>query len=152
MTTPDTTSPLREYVTINDNLRIPAAEIRFTAARGGGPGGQHVNKVNTRITLLFDVAASPSLTDDQRRIIMEKLAGRINQEGTLYIIAGEYRSQAGNKAAALTRFKDILRQALTPRVKRRKTRPSLGSKLKRLESKTRRGATKRLRRVTHDDS
>lgn len=152
MTMPETTSPLREYVTISDALRIPASEIRFTAARGGGPGGQHVNKVNTRITLLFDVAASRSLTDEQRRIIMEKLAGRINQEGTLSIIAGEYRSQAGNKAAALARLIDLLRRALTPRIKRRKTRPTLGSKLKRLEMKTRRGATKRLRRVTNDDS
>ena len=149
MTTPTIASPAGDYVTVTDGLRIPSSEIRFTAARGGGPGGQHVNKVSTRITLNFDVANSPSLSDSQRGIILEKLAGRINQEGELRIIAGEYRSQAGNKAAALARFTELLRQALTPRAKRHKTKPTLGSKLRRLESKARRASVKRLRGAGH---
>jgi len=145
MPTPESIQPARPFAVINGELRIPAAEIRFTASCAGGPGGQHVNKVSTKATLIFDVAGSQSLTDWQRQVIMEKLGGRINQAGELRIAASEYRSLAANKAAAMTRFIELLRRALVPEVKRKKTRPSLGAKLRRLEAKKRRGAVKRQR-------
>ena len=145
MTTPGFESPLGERVHIRGNLNIPAAEIWYTADCGGGPGGQHVNKVSTRVTLHFNVAASPSLTDAQRKRLTEVLGTRISQDGELRIVAGEFRSQAANKAAAKLRFIDLLTRALTPRTPRRATKPTLGSKLRRLESKKKRSSLKRLR-------
>lgn len=145
MTTSESPSRPEDFVTVNPGLRIPASELRFTAARSGGPGGQHVNTTSTKVTLIFDLAASPSLTEDQRRTVFAKLAGRINQAGELRITASEFRSQAGNKAAAVLRFAELLRQALTPRAKRRRTKPTLASRLKRLEAKRLRGGLKRQR-------
>ncbi len=145
MSQPAPETPARPFAVINESLRIPAAEIRFTASRSGGPGGQHVNKVSTKATLSFNVAASPSLSEAQKALIGEKLGARIGQDGELRIDASEYRSLSANKAAAMTRFIELMRRALAPRVKRVKTRPSLGAKLRRLEAKKRRGAVKRLR-------
>ncbi|GAB6036546.1 alternative ribosome rescue aminoacyl-tRNA hydrolase ArfB [Fundidesulfovibrio butyratiphilus] len=132
-------------VFIEPGLRIPEDELTFTAARGGGPGGQHVNKVSTRVTLSFDVAGSPSLTDEQRRRIMERLASRVNQDGVLRVTSGEFRSQAMNKAQTRLRFAELLRGALVREKPRRKTKPTLGSKLRRLESKKRRSQVKSWR-------
>lgn len=132
---------------IEPGLRIPEEELTFTAARGGGPGGQHVNKVSTRVTLSFDVAASPSLTEEQRRRIMERLASRVNQEGMLRVTSGEFRSQAMNKAQTRLRFAELLRQALVREKPRRKTKPTLGSKLRRLEAKKRQSRLKSQRAV-----
>ena len=145
MTTPGIEAPPGERVHIRANLNIPAAELWFTADCGGGPGGQHVNKVSTRVTLHFDVERSPSLTGAQRQRLKEALGSRISQEGELRIVAGEFRSQAANKAAAKLRFVELLNRALTPRVPRRATKPTLGSKLRRLESKKKRSSLKRQR-------
>lgn len=150
MTTPGIEPPLGERVYIRPNLSIPAAELRFTADCGGGPGGQHVNKVSTRVTLHFDVAASPSLNEAQRQRLREALGTRISQEGELRIVAGEFRSQAANKAAAKMRFVELLNRALTPKALRRPTKPTLGSKLRRLEAKKKRSSLKRLRGGDHD--
>lgn len=150
MTTPGIEAPLGERVHIRGNLNIPASELRFTADCGGGPGGQHVNKVSTRVTLHFDVDGSPSLTDAQRLRLREALGSRISQEGELRIVAGEFRSQAANKASAKLRFVELLSRALTPRTPRRATKPTLGSKLRRLESKKKRSSLKRLRGAGHE--
>ncbi len=126
-------------------LVIPYDELRFTATTAGGPGGQHVNKVSTKVTLLFDVQASPSLTEAHKARLFAALAGRIGRDGVLRLVSQSTRSQSANKELAVERFAALVREALTPRPPRRKTRATLASKLRRLEGKKRRGAVKRDR-------
>lgn len=132
-------------IRIDDSLQIPEAEITFTASRGGGPGGQHVNKVASRVTLHFDVRGSESLREDQRRRIESRLANRINKEGTLQISSHASRSQAANKERLIERFAGMLADALRPRRKRKKTRPSRSAKERRLQEKRQRSEIKRQR-------
>ncbi len=141
MTAPMDTSLL----VILPGLAIPFDELRFTASPSSGPGGQHVNKVSTRVTLLFDVDGSPSLTEAQKARLRAALAGRIAKDGVLRLVSQTTRSQSANKELAVERFVALVREALTPRPPRRKTRASLASKLRRLETKSRRGAVKRQR-------
>ena len=141
-----------EYVVIKDNLRIPHSELSFSATRSGGPGGQHVNKVSTSVTLAFDVVGSPSLSDWQRARIMAELATRISREGVLQVTAQDTRSQSANKELAVARFAELMAGALKPRKPRRKTRPTLASRQRRLDAKRSRSALKKSRgRVGHDD-
>src|SRR5438128_4228229 len=99
---------------IMPGLTISETELTFTASRSGGPGGQNVNKVSSKVTLAFDVAASTALSEEQKRKIIEKLATRINKEGVLQIVSQRTRSQELNRTDAVTRFSDLLRRALTP--------------------------------------
>lgn len=138
-------------VTINDQLWIPRAELTYRATRSGGPGGQHVNTSSTRVELAWDVGASPSLTDEQRALLREKLANRINGEGVLLLAASDHRSQHQNKEAVTGRFAELVRQALVVPKKRKKTRPSRASKEARLAEKKHRSAIKRLRQSRPDD-
>ena len=128
-------------------LAIPEAELTFTASRSGGPGGQHVNKVASRVTLRFDVAGSPSLDDEQKQRIAARLATRITKDGELLLHASRHRSQAANRLDLVQRFAELLRAALTPRRKRRKTAPTRAARERRLEGKRRRSEQKRLRQV-----
>jgi len=132
-------------VRITRTLSIPEAEIALSFARAGGPGGQHVNTSSTKVELRFDVAASPSLTDEQRARLLERLASRLTNDGVLVLHASEHRSQTRNREAVVQRFADLLRDALRTRALRRATRPSRGAKEQRLENKKRRAETKRLR-------
>lgn len=134
-----------EPVRIDDSLLIPREELTFTTARSSGPGGQHVNKVETRVTLRFDVAASPSLDEEQRRRIREALATRINKAGVLLVSAQAHRSQLANRELAVERFAALLRDALAETPERRPTRPSRTARRRRLEIKRRRGRLKRER-------
>ena len=79
-------------VVVSDTLEIPDSELSFVTSRSSGPGGQNVNKVDTRVTLLFDVGASPSLTDEQRSRVLARLPGRINREGVLRVFSQRYRT------------------------------------------------------------
>jgi ribosome-associated protein len=137
-------------IRIDDNLQIPESEIVFTASRGGGPGGQHVNKVATRVTLRFDVRNSASLDDAQRRRIESRLANRINKEGVLQLSSHATRSQAANKERLLERFAELLAGALKPRRRRRRTSPSRAARERRLREKRQRAETKRRRRPVRD--
>lgn len=139
---------------INAELSIPLRELRFTFSRSSGPGGQHVNKVSTRVTLVFDVAHSPSLTDLQRERIARAVASRLTQDGVLRIDAGEARSQAANREIALERFTRLLAGALRVRKKRTKTKPTRASIERRLGEKSKRRERKRWRsgRSHHSDS
>lgn len=130
---------------ISNNLIIPSAELRFRSSRSGGPGGQNVNKLETRIELLFDVARSPSLTADQREFILKHLYSKIDTDGVLRIVSQESRSQWKNKQDAIDKFVLLLRGALKPRKKRIATKPSKTSKAKRIEGKKMRGEKKRSR-------
>ena len=108
-------------IEINANLSIPEHELSFTTARSGGPGGQHVNKVSSRVTLWFNVAESPSLSTFQKRRIMSRLATRINQAGILRVVAQQHRSQIANREVAVERFVALLRDALVQEKPRQKT-------------------------------
>jgi ribosome-associated protein len=137
---------------VNDSLRIPDSELTFQTSRSSGPGGQHVNKTETRVTLLFDVAGSPSLSEEQRRILFSRLATRINRDGVLRVVSQQYRSQDANREAAVARFVELLRVSLKRRTPRVRTRATLASKARRLQAKKERGAVKRHRGTpTHDD-
>ena len=134
-------------VTLIGNLRrrIGEKEFSFTFTRSGGPGGQNVNKVNTRVTLWFDVEGSASLGVAEKAAIRERLGGRISKDGRLHIVSMRHRTQAANRAAALDRFYILLTEALRPRVIRKPTRKPRSAKERRLAEKQRVGERKRLR-------
>jgi ribosome-associated protein len=126
-------------------LRIPARELHFEAMRAGGPGGQNVNKVATQVQLRFSVRASPSLSNEQRARIEERLASRLTGEGELLIRATRHRTQLRNKADARERLAELLASALRREKRRRPTRPTRGARERRLQAKHRRGEIKRGR-------
>lgn len=130
---------------IADDLVIPRSELIYRATRAGGPGGQHVNTSSTRVELTWDVAASPSLTDEQRARLRERLARRIDGGGVLRLTDAGTRSQHRNRERVTKRFAELIAGALVEQKKRRKTKPSRASKEARLESKKRRSETKKLR-------
>jgi ribosome-associated protein len=124
---------------------IAEHELRFAYSRSSGPGGQHVNRVETRVTLLFDVAASPSLTDEQKRRVRTRLATRVSKAGVLRVVSQRHRTREANRRAAIERFEELLAEALRRPRPRRKTRVSAAAKRRRIEAKRRRGEIKRSR-------
>ncbi len=133
-------------------LLIPEDELIFAAARASGPGGQNVNKVETKIRLSFDFRSSRALSDVQKEILSRSkiIQDLCNSEGCIVITVQEHRSQGLNKAEAQRKLINLISTALKPVRKRIKTRPTLASRRRRLESKTRRGITKKLRRGRAD--
>lgn len=136
---------------ITRQVRIPLTEVNYRFARSRGPGGQHVNKVETAVELLFDVAHSPSLTDDQRRRVLNKLKNQIDADGVLHLVSQSERSQLRNREAVTERFVAVLAAALHVPKKRRPTRPTAASTDKRLQQKKQRGQIKRLRGKANDE-
>ena len=133
-------------IVINSHLIISSSEIAYRTTRSSGPGGQHVNKAETQVELLFDVTHSPSLTEAQRRRILSQLKNLIDQDGVLHLTAQSERSQLRNREIVTARFQAVLAAALRVPKKRRPTKPTAASKTKRIESKKRRGQIKQLRR------
>lgn len=126
-------------------LVLPARELHWRFSRASGPGGQGVNTTDSRVELSFDLARSPSVPEDLRGRALSRLAGRL-VDGSLTIVAAEQRSQLRNREAARERLAEVLRTATAPPPKaRRASRPTKGSQRRRLESKARRGAIKKLR-------
>ena len=132
-------------IEITKTLSIPESELSFTFSRSAGPGGQHVNKVNSRVTLNFDVAGSGSLSNEQRERIRELLRTRINREGVLRVISQKHRSQHANREEATERFAELLREALRRRIPRKKTRIPKAVTERRLEEKRKLGLLKKDR-------
>lgn len=138
-------------IRITDSISLDPDEIVESFVRAAGPGGQHVNKTSTAVELRFDVRNSPSLPDEVRQRL-ERLAGRrLTQDGVIVIVAQGERSQLRNREEALARLVELIRAATHRPKPRRATRPTLGSKQRRLDGKKLRGSVKKLRQGRPDD-
>ena len=131
---------------ISKTVSIPLSELSFRFSRSSGPGGQHVNKTETRVELLFDVVNSPSLTDTQRERVMRRLSNRIGGDGVLRVTSQSTRSQKQNRDLAIERFKRLMEKALQPQKKRKATKLSQATKERRLREKKRQSEIKKHRR------
>jgi ribosome-associated protein len=138
-------------IEIAPGVEIPETELSFSASRSGGPGGQHVNKVSSRIELRFDLDASPSLTDEQKRRIRSRLGARVTKDGVLRIVAATSRSQHANREEAVERFRHVLERALRKPKARVETRVPAGEKRRRVDAKKVRGRLKRYRSTKEED-
>lgn len=136
---------LPSTVTVEPGIEIPISELEFTASRSSGPGGQHVNKVETRVVLAFDLLGSPSLSAEQKTRIRERLASRVTKAGLLRVTAQRHRSQAANRKLAVERFASLLREALAEDPPRRPSKVPRRVSRRRLAEKRRRGDLKKLR-------
>lgn len=140
-----------DSIQITEDLAIPSSELSFRYARSSGPGGQNVNKVETKVTLLFPVEASPSLNDRQRALILERLSNRVSKEGNLRVTTDSHRTRGANQKAAIERFVQLLQSALHERKARQRSRVPKRERRKRLENKRRRSQKKQMRRRPGDD-
>ena len=130
---------------VTPSVELPLGEVELRTSRSSGPGGQHAQKTETRVEAVFDVEASATLTDAQKRRVMTKIGPVVRA------IAQDERSQSRNRELALERLAAQLAAALKPVRKRRPTRPTKASKERRLDTKKQRGTTKRLRKPPADD-
>jgi len=122
------------------------SEFRFSATRSGGPGGQNVNKVSTKVELRFNIQSSELLSPEEKEIISKKLENKITKEGDIVIVSQSERSQIANKEKSIEKFYALITKALTPIKRRKPTKPSKGSKEKRLEGKRLNSQKKSLRK------
>jgi ribosome-associated protein len=132
-------------IEITRNIHISEDELIFRASRSSGPGGQNVNKVNTRITLFFDVAANHVLSDQRKQRILTCLSTRIDKDGILQVASQKYRTQKANRRAAIEKFQNLLVEALKTKPPRKKTKVPYAANQKRLDQKKHRGILKRQR-------
>ncbi len=132
---------------INEHLAIPLEEIAFRYSRASGPGGQNVNRTASRVELLFDVAGSPCLAEHQRTLLQARLGAHLDGQGVLHLFSQETPSQWRNRQELLTRLQALLVASLRPRIYRRPTRPTAGSRERRLAAKRQHGVLKAGRRL-----
>jgi ribosome-associated protein len=143
---------MSDEVWVSRSVRIRPDELRFRFSRSSGAGGQNVNKRDTKVELLFDVAGSPSLGPRQRDRIMRKLASRIDADGVLHLVVSEERTQGRNREIATERFCRMIAEALRPDPpKRRPTKPSKAAVERRISEKRRRSERKRDRTYREDE-
>jgi ribosome-associated protein len=136
---------------IDSTLSIPLAELTYRASRSGGPGGQHVNTSSTRIEVVWDVAASPSLDEVQRARLLERLSTRLDKEGRLRLVSGGTRSQLQNRMDVTERLARVVAEGLHIPRPRKRTKPSRAAKAARLDAKRKRAGIKASRRRVDRD-
>lgn len=136
---------------VNARVRIPANELVVRATKSGGPGGQHVNTSSTRVEVLWNLRQSTALDESQRERLETRLAPKLDARGGIRVVAADTRSQAQNRALALSRLATTVRNALVVPKVRRATKPSRGQREQRLDEKKRRSHVKRERRWKSDD-
>jgi len=132
-------------IRLNSNTLISEDRLTFKFSRSAGPGGQNVNKVNSRVTLFFDVAGSSELSENQKSRILKRLGRRVDKNGILRVISQKYRTQTANRKETVRRLEELLKDALKKKPVRKKTIVPLKEKLKRREEKRRRSALKQER-------
>ena len=137
-------------IKVNDRVVIPRDELVARASRAGGAGGQHVNTSSTRIELVWSVATTRALSEEERERVLEKLSSRLDSDRNVRVVASDRRSQRQNRESAEARLAELVRQALLVPKKRRPTKPSRAAKQARLESKKRQSNKKRDRRWEGD--
>ena len=135
---------------LGHDLVVPEAEIEVRASRSGGPGGQNVNKVETRIELRFDLAGSRAFDAATKLLLRARLGKRVTEDGVVRVVCQVHRSRARNEAEARARLVALLQRALASPRPRRPTRPTRASLERRLEAKRQRAASKRARKVDED--
>lgn len=136
---------MEKELRVRNGITIPAHELEITASRAGGPGGQHVNKSSTRITVRWNVTKTTALTEEQKTRVLANLQSQLTSEGDLIIHNSASRSQAQNKEMALSRLAQLIRKALHVPKKRIATEIPEGRKEARLAKKTHRSTIKKLR-------
>ncbi len=127
-------------------------EFIFSTSRSSGPGGQNVNKVNTKVELRFNMLLTSGFSEKEKELIFKKLKNKINKESEIILVSQSERTQLMNKVAVTEKFYDLVSEALTIQKKRRSTRPTLSSKIKRLEEKHIRGIIKRMRKDSDESA
>lgn len=138
-------------VQVNDSIAIPDEELDWSYARSGGPGGQNVNKVASKAVLRWPMAVSPSVPDHVKQRVRELFPSRVTTDGDLVIQSQEYRDQERNREACVAKLADLLRKAAERPKPRKATKPTKGSKLRRLAAKKRQSERKAGRRGGHTD-
>ena len=132
-------------IQISSKIEISESELIFTTSRSSGPGGQNVNKLNTRVALYFNIAASGAFSDIQKSRILKKLATRTSKAGLIRVVSQKHRTQSANRNAAVERLIDLLQAALKTNPPRRKTKVSFAEKQKRLREKKQHSLLKKQR-------
>ena len=136
---------------VNSRIRIPPSEFQWTYVRSSGPGGQNVNKVNSKAVLRWSVAHSPSLPADVRERFLARYRSRITVEGDFIVASQRYRDQGRNAADVLEKLTALVAAVAVPAKKRRPTKPTRGSVRRRVETKQARSRTKKMRRTVDED-
>ena len=142
----DTQIETGDAIRVNESLSIPRAELEMRASRASGAGGQHVNKTSSRIEISWNVATSKAIDEDQRNLLLERLASRLSEEGAIRVVASETRSQLRNREAAEKKLADTIAKALVVRKKRKVTRRPHAANEARLVEKKKHSERKRERK------
>lgn len=135
---------------VDPNIEIPEQEFELSFARSGGPGGQHVNKVSSKAILKWQVVETPSLRQDIKERFLQKFGSRISASGEILIISQRYRDQKQNIEDCFNKLKEMIEAVVSPPTPRRATKPTRSSKIKRTDSKVKRGNIKKQRRAPTD--